>query len=392
MSEKTTIGLVLRLAKWALSLAVLVSAIRLVVTHPPEALQGPDPSPPSSIEGLESALTENAINPYRWLEMAEGYEQAGDLEKARVSFRRAEQLGPNLPPVWIRVAGFHFRMGETREGLLAGAHAQGISESSDAFLFQYYDRFVRDTPLVIQAIAADRRALSAFLRHLMAAGKPEDASVVWAALRQQQFATRELGIAYVEFLLAQRRYDEAEKVWVQETRPETRGGYPAHNRVYNGGFEMEPSGCRLDWKIGKSETVEVDRDASVAREGKFSLRVRFPGTENVSFQQVTQTVIAASGNYRLSAWLKTEGITTDQGVRFCIQDAESNQRLSFETDPIRGTNDWMEVAGYFTVPPQTNLLNLSICRLPSLRFDSKVSGTVWIDGVTLARSSPAPGH
>jgi hypothetical protein len=120
--------------------------------------------------------------------------------------------------------------------------------------------------------------------------------------------------------------------------------------------------------------------------------VRFPGTENVSFQQVTQTVIAASGNYRLSAWLKTEGITTDQGVRFCIQDAESNQRLSFETDPIRGTNDWMEVAGYFTVPPQTNLLNLSICRLPSLRFDSKVSGTVWIDGVTLARSSPAPGH
>src|ERR1019366_5507530 len=143
--------------------------------------------------------------------------------------------------------------------------------------------------------------------------------------KRQRFTDRELAIAYVEFLLEQHQYDHAESVWVQEAPAAARGGYPAHNRVYNGEFEQAPSGCRLDWKIGKTEAVEVERDGAVAKDGSFSLRTRFAGTENVSFQSVVQTVVAGAGNYRFSAWLKTEGITTDQGIRFCIQDGEAAQ-------------------------------------------------------------------
>jgi hypothetical protein len=366
-----------RIAKVLLSLAVGGASAWLVISHAPETAQSPNAAQPSDIKSLSKALLANAVSPYRWLELAEGYEQAGDLERARTCFRHAQDLAPNLPPVWIRAAAFHFRMGEKEQGLHAGAHAQSISDSSDAFLFQYYDRLVRNTPLVIRTLFADRRALTAWFKYSIAKGRPDDAALVWRELDRQRFTGRDLQIDYVGFLLDQHRYETARSVWA---------GNRGANSIYNSGFEHDPSGCRLDWKITPLEAVEVARDDSVAKEGKSSLRVYFRGTENSSFQNVVQAVVVTPGTYRFSAWLKTDGITTDQGVRFSIVDAEQQQRLSLETEMVRGTNDWMEMRSDLVVPAHTNLVNISVCRRPSGKFENKIGGTVWIDAVLLTRT------
>jgi len=199
-----------RVAKILLAVAVAGAACWLINSNPPDPNQGPDPSPPTSVPALEISLRQNTVNPYRWLELAEGYEQAGDSGKARVCFHRAEELGTNIAPVWIRSAGFHFRLGESEAGLRAGVRAQTISDGADEFLFQYYDRFVPDTPLVIRSLAAGKRTLLAYMRHLMANRRADDAETVWQELKRRGFADRELAIAYVEFLLVERRYEAAE--------------------------------------------------------------------------------------------------------------------------------------------------------------------------------------
>ena len=176
------------------------------------------------IRSLQTALRGAAISPYRWVELAEGYEQNGDAEKARLSFRRAEELAPNLPPVWIRAAAFHFRLGESEEGLRAGARAQAISGASDAFLFQYYERYVADAPLVTGALAADRRSLSAWFRRLQAGGDAEDAATAWGELERRNFTDVPLAASYVAFLLDRRRYEAAREVWLKAAPPGPAGG------------------------------------------------------------------------------------------------------------------------------------------------------------------------
>jgi tetratricopeptide (TPR) repeat protein len=367
----------LRLAPLLLSLATGALAAWLMVCDAPAAFQEPDPAPPFEIRGLEASLRGNAVSPYRWVELAEGYERNGEGEKARFAFHRAMGLAPNLPPVWIRAAAFHFRLGESQEGLHAGAHAQSISGTSDDFLFQYYERYVADAPLVTRALAADRRSLSAWFLRLQARRDSKDASLAWAEMDRRKFTDVPLAASYVAFLLDQRRYEEARQVWLKAAPPG-----PAGDRIYNGGFEQDPSGCRLDWTLASIPGAEIERDTSVAKEGSFSLCVRFRNSGNVALNSPVQTTVVSPGRYRLSAWLKTEDLTSDQGVALCATDAESAERLAKQTEPLLGTNDWTEVQTDFSVPLQTNLIDISVCRQPS-KYYTGLAGTAWVDAVTL---------
>jgi tetratricopeptide (TPR) repeat protein len=363
------------------SLATGGLAAWLMVCDAPAAFQEPDPAPPFEIPRLEAALRGNAVSPYRWVELAEGYERNGEGEKARFSFHRAMGLAPNLPPVWIRAAAFHFRLGESEEGLRAGAHAQSISGAADAFLFQYYERYVADAPLVTRALAGDRRSLSAWFRRLQARADSGNAALAWAEMDRRRFTDVPLAASYVALLLDRHHYEEARQVWLKAAPPT-----PAGDRIYNGGFEQDPSGCRLDWTLAPIPGVDMERDTSVAKEGSFSLCVRFQNSGNVALNRPAQTAVVSHGRYRLSAWLKTEGVTSDQGVALCVTDAESPERLTGKTEALLGTNPWTEIHADFSVPPQTNLIKVSVCR-ESSRYFSRIAGTAWIDAVALTPAS-----
>jgi tetratricopeptide (TPR) repeat protein len=367
----------LRLAPLLLSLVTGSLAAWLIVRDAPAAFQEPNPAPPFEIQKLQTALGANAVSPYRWVELAEGYDRNGEGEKARFSFNRALALAPNLPPVWIRAAAFHFRLGESEQGLRAGAHAQSISGTSGDFLFQYYERYVADAPLVTRALAADRRSLSAWFQRLQARRDSKDAALAWAELDRRKFTDVPLAASYVASLLDQRRYEEARQVWLKAAPPG-----PAGDRIYNGGFEQDPSGCRLDWNLAPIPGVEIERDTSVAKEGSFSLCVRFQNSGNVALNSPAQTVVVSPGRYRLSAWLKTEDITSDQGLALCVTDTESPERLTKQTEPLLGTNAWTEIQTDFSVPPQTNLIDISVCRRRS-KYYSALAGTAWVDAVSL---------
>ena len=129
----------------------------------------------------------------------------------------------------------------------------------------------------------------------------------------------------------------------------------------------------------------MERDLGVAKGGKASFRVNFLDNENIAFQNLSQWAVVTSGRYAFAAWLKTEVITTDEGVRFCVADPDAPANLSAQSESTRGTTGWTEVRMQVTVPPATQLVKISLCRQPSLKFDSKISGKAWVDGVSLSR-------
>ena len=62
--------------------------------------------------------------------------------------------------------------------------------------------------------------------------------------------------------------------------------------------------------------------------------------------------------------------------------------LDVLTEPLRGTNDWRLEVSNFVVKPQTRMVQLQVVRNVSQKFDNKIGGSAWIDGVKIEPVSP----
>jgi hypothetical protein len=91
------------------------------------------------------------------------------------------------------------------------------------------------------------------------------------------------------------------------------------------------------------------------------------------------------GTYRFHAFIRTEALTTDQGIRFRISDTEVPARLDEVFGQFTGSNPWASVDHDLVVAPKTRLLRIEVIRQPSLKFDNKIGGLAWIDDLKLER-------
>ena len=373
-----------RILLLALCLSVGIPACWLLNYGPSEIVQGPLLKIPNDLPLLKENLKENQLAPFRWVEAAEQFAAAGEMDKAKGAFLQAQKMGPEIPAIWVRTANFYFLQNQPEAGIEAVSKVLKITSANDDFVFVYFDQFAPSRDHVYRAILDNRRASRSYLSYLMARSRGEEAFSMWDQNSQRGYIDRPLLVQYLEFLIKQQQFQQAVKLWAASLTPEQRGDYPTLNMIYNPGFEQSPSGSVLDWVIQPMETVETSLSSTQIKTGKQSLRVQFPGTSNIDFHHVSQVVsIPVAGNYGFKAMLKMEGITTDQGVRFCFEDAATAGKFRFQTEPLRGTSEWIPVTANLAIPSATRGLRISICRSASLKFDNKVSGTFWVDDVSL---------
>ncbi|MBI4877399.1 MAG: hypothetical protein HY822_22455 [Acidobacteria bacterium] len=292
--------------------------------------------------------------------------------------RRAQELGPHIPQVGIRAANLYFRLADEAEALRAGAAVLGITPAYDGILFRYYGQFVSDPRRVLASLAGNSRAGVAYFRYAMATDSLATAEAAWAWLRQSSFATDPLAVEFLDFLVARQQPYRAAEMWT-EYLGRRRGDFPVPNRLFNGGFETEPTGALLDWRIQPVGQVAATRDSTVAFEGRWSLRVEFAGDQNVAYAHTTQTAVLPPGTYRLRAMGRSEGLTTDQGLVLRV----AGDRLDARTSQLTGSTDWTPLEASFAVSAAANLVAIQVFREPSLKFDNKIAGTAWIDAVSL---------
>src|SRR5204862_2946690 len=60
--------------------------------------------------------------------------------------------------------------------------------------------------------------------------------------------------------------------------------------------------------------------------GKHSLKLQFDGQENMDYGGPYQTAWVTPGVYRFQGFVRADGITTDQGIRFRISGVRSEER------------------------------------------------------------------
>jgi hypothetical protein len=218
------------------------------------------------------------------------------------------------------------------------------------------------------------------LRYLAQNGKLPEARETWRWARAHGFADAEGANGYVSLLLRKLRAEEAMGAW-KDYLGARAGDWS--NYAFNGGFENPFSGSPLDWKIEPREGVEVSRDDTNPDSGRWSLRIRFDGKHNVTDTGVKEAVVLPPGVYRFRARIRTEGLTTDQGIQLRILPIEPAQSTGWTSSQWLGANPWSTVEIPFIVPANGVVYGIQLVRNLSLKFDSLVAGTVWVDTVTV---------
>jgi hypothetical protein len=166
--------------------------------------------------------------------------------------------------------------------------------------------------------------------------------------------------------------------------PGSSPAYTENSLVYDGGFEKDISGGGFGWQQRDAMGADFDIDMDVKHSGSRSARLNFDGTENLLYEGLFQYVLVSPGtHYRFQAFLRTDQISTESGMRFEILDPKDQQNLDVVTKNETGTLPWTLEQIAFTTGPRTNLILIRLVRRPSQRLDNKLRGTVWIDDITI---------
>jgi O-antigen ligase len=331
---------------------------------------------------LFKALRRDPNDPARWCDAGDAMLRAGRAADAQYCYSQALTLGPHIPPVLMQAADFYYGVHQTGRALQQISRILADTDADDDSIFGWYARKKLPVSEVLaHGLPPGPRAATAYMRDLMTTGG-EGTKEVWNWITARGLDDLPLARDYVRYLFNDSEYEAAASAWDRYLGP--RGnGYLESNWVYNGDFESELSDTPFDWRINTRDEVEAAVDAHVAHTGSHSMRIQFAGKENLDYNDVGQTAFVKAGRYRFEAYVRTEGITTDKGIGLHIYDRESGARLEARTEELTGTHDWTKVDRVLTVPKTTRLLAIEVSRQRSMKFDSLIAGTVWIDSVTL---------
>ncbi len=359
-----------------------------------------DAADPSNLAAaLREARRATVLNPNKadyWLALASACEAMNDSGCADHAVQQALNLSPMVPQDWWIAANHYLREDRPDAALACFHRLLQLSPDYDAPTFALALRAYADPTLILDKVVGDAsnpQIALAFTDFMSANDQFDAAREAWTRIASGSahfpFAAVQ---PYLERLLAHGQFQDAYSLW---SNLEARGvitkpqDSDPSNLVYNGGFEQQPLEAGFDWRQQPSTFVSVDFADPSPRAGQQCLRLDFPVGENDEFEPVYQVVpVVPHQSYSLAAQVRSSDITSDSGPRVRVIDASCPTCLDVATDPTIGTTPWHEVKLNFASGAQTRAVRISVWRLRSRVFPMEISGTFWLDAVSLRAEHP----
>jgi tetratricopeptide (TPR) repeat protein len=356
------------------------------------------PDSERAVQALKTSLSLDPRSARTWLELASIYEDEGSLDAAREAFARAKVAYPRSAEVAWRYGNFLLRVGEAQTAIpeiyqaVQGDPSLGLAAFSTLKRFEPNIDFLLDKDLP--------NIPSVYLDVLWGTyyDGPTDVSLkVWSrlfnlrntipqgAIPEGHFQhTNETLFSLVDKLILKGPINEAQRVWdeVLTFLHVPRPSDPPGSLVWDGGFETDTIGGGLSWRMPRPSSV-VRYSRYTKHTGKRSLEVRFDGKKNVDFHDVCQFVLVSPGvDYDLSAWLRTEALTTNSGI-FLRLNTPFNDAVGAATPQVTGTVPWTRFTTKWKAATDVHIAQICLVRLQSQKLDNQISGSVWLDDVAL---------
>jgi alpha-L-arabinofuranosidase len=163
----------------------------------------------------------------------------------------------------------------------------------------------------------------------------------------------------------------------------THGIDTAANLLRNSGFEGDFFGWNRD-PDPPGALTEID--STIAHTGSRSLRITFDGSADVNYWHVNQSIpVEPNTTYRLQAYLRVSGVHSFQSVCLIVTDGRGWDTQGYSTPDLYTTQDWTLVSTIdITTLPDAQSLWVAVGR-GDVGGKFPISGTVWVDDVTLVR-------
>ena len=338
---------------------------------------------------FEAALKRDPGSAPRWLDYGEAALAAGDIPRAAYSYDRARQLAPHDVLILFDAADFYATHGKPEAALDAfsiilresGAPKNDVLTNN---VFVEFEALKVRQNKMLDRVIPDAVNAWAYLRFLIAKEPKGDGSAareIWNWLSAKHYDDDTLVADYSRYMLGIHQFEAAGQAWSEHfnNRRGTLSG------VFNGGFEYDFLNAPLDWRDEGFSSVRTQRDSEAKFEGKYSIRVTFTGNDNPDYHHFGQTLLLAPGRYRISAQLRTAGITSDEGIRLRTIVTGDPKQIRAESPALSGTNNWTPISLDLNVTAGTPAVELQISRHRSLRVDNQLKGTAWLDDVRISK-------
>lgn len=338
-----------------------------------------------SLNYLRKAIERNPLEQEYWLNLAKILQRMGKQEASDKALEKAIFTYPtSFRGRWV-TGNLLLQQGVPEKAITHFTYILSNYPNQSGLVYDVLLRAINNPEIIIERVVPkDPSSLRQYLSYLYEIADKEMAQKVWQKRLSLGFKPdRDETLRHIEFLIAHKDLHEAFQVWKERLREEGLSIPSDANLVTNGGFEKkEILGGGFDWKIKNVPGAMVSFDHSMAFEGKSSLKVAFDGKENVDFHNVYQYVsLKPNSEYVLKAHMKTKGITTKSGIR--IEVLGVGPSFHGTSESLFGDNEWKELVIPFRIPVQSQGGMVRVRRERTDKFDRFISGTVWIDKVSL---------
>ncbi len=358
-----------------------------------------------AISDYQRALSLNPRLTQAWVDLADCYNHTALFQEAEVALERAFATRPYSALIRWQAGNFFLRRGNLPKMFECFKLASEYDREKLAIAMNLAWKVDGNHQEILQKLVPDDLPSNLnYLDFLVSRNELDLARPVWQRFLHNDIPTEyevkvSLAFPYIDQLLAKKRVTEALQVWDDVLQKAGTGlydnrlaikthdtpGLDLQNVVWNGSFENEILKGGFDWRYPDMREVQFQIDLRNRMEGLKCLRVVFSGS-NVSFNHLRQIVpIFESGSYQLDLYLRTEGLTTDQKPYISIEGYPDGDGTWARTDLFPATTSWSKISVPFTVKQGFRAVEISLRRNPSLKFDSQIKGSLWLDGVAIYR-------
>lgn len=355
-----------------------------------------DPDPTGAIADYEKAVRDDPLSAHYWMDLASAREENGDISGARGAFERARAVYPTSAEVAWNYGNFLLRQEEYPEGFSQIQQAVRTDATLLPLAISRTWRSNHDVNLLLdRVLPANVDAYFQALDFLASNHKADAGLAVWQRLLTlgKTFPVTR-SFPFLDELIADNRSDDARRVWREALaaaglpHDEPTGG----SLIWNGGFARDFLNGGLDWRWSPLLGVAIDFESAPPSYGTRSIRLDFGGGTNVALDEPVQYVpVEPSRAYHFHAYMRTEAISTESGMRFAISDPHGGGATTLLTENLAGSHPWTAVEGDISTGPDTRFLLVHLYRATSRLFDNKLSGSAWVADVSLIPANANAG-
>jgi hypothetical protein len=353
-----------------------------------QAYKGIDPT--ESLRHLRRAIQLSPASRLYWSDLESACESMDDTPCVDQARERLLELCPMVPFYHWLAADSCLR---TNRPDIALEHFRRLSELDSTYAAATWASLqpVLKPEAIFQKVLADNRNAKlkvGYVDFLSNQGDNDTAYRMWRRVVADSPSFPFPSAApYLERLIRLGRIGEAVNVWQDleglgiVKRLEAN---ESNNLVFNGDFEQVPLNAGFDWRAGPTTYLAVDFSAPGAYHGAHCLRVDFTVSRNDEYEPAYQIVpVLPHHAYTLEAFVRSQDITSDTGPCLRVSDTQPAGFPDVLSQTTIGTTPWHPVRLSFSTGPQTQAVRLSFWRPRSRVFPTEISGTSWLDAVSL---------